>query len=74
MRLGHRAGARRRDEELLAVVGSCGDTMSDTETLALSREYNETGRVLHPGNEARLFRMRSVGEQAAGRPPSPERE
>jgi hypothetical protein len=36
------------DEDLLAVVGSWGDTLSDAETLSMLREYNETGRVLHP--------------------------
>jgi hypothetical protein len=33
--------------ELLAVVGSWRDTLDDTEILALLREYNRTGRVLH---------------------------
>lgn len=35
------------DPELLAVVGSWHDTLDDTEILALLREYNRTGRVLH---------------------------
>jgi hypothetical protein len=74
MRLGHRAGARRRDEELLAVVGSCGDTMSDTETSLCCGSTTRLDECCTRDNEARLFRMRSVGEQAAGRPPSPERE
>jgi hypothetical protein len=35
------------DEELLAIVGSWGDTLDDAEVLSLLREYNATGRVLH---------------------------
>jgi hypothetical protein len=34
------------DQELLAVVGSWGDTLDDAEILALLRGYNRTGRVL----------------------------
>jgi hypothetical protein len=34
--------------ELLAVVGSWRDTLDDAEVLSMLREYNETGRVLHP--------------------------
>jgi hypothetical protein len=36
------------DLELLAVVGSWRDTLDDAEVLSMLREYNETGRVLHP--------------------------
>jgi hypothetical protein len=35
------------DPELLAVVGSWRDTLDDAEILALLKEYNRTGRVLH---------------------------
>jgi hypothetical protein len=35
------------DEELLAVVGSWRDTLSDEEALLMLREFNTTGRVLH---------------------------
>jgi hypothetical protein len=34
-------------EELLAVVGSWRDTLSDEDTLVMLREFNATGRVLH---------------------------
>lgn len=33
--------------DLLAIVGSYGDTLSDDEVLRLLREYNRTGKVLH---------------------------
>jgi hypothetical protein len=35
------------DEELLAVVGSWRDTLSDEDALLMLREFNTTGRVLH---------------------------
>jgi hypothetical protein len=35
------------DPELLAVIGSWRDTLDDAEILALLKEYNRTGRVLH---------------------------
>ena len=35
------------DPELLAVVGSWRDTLDDAEILALLKEYNRTGKVLH---------------------------
>jgi hypothetical protein len=39
------------DPELLAVVGSWRDTLDDTDVLAMLKEYNRTGRVLHhPAN------------------------
>ena len=40
----YRMGA---DEELLAVVGSWGDTLDDAVVLRMLREYNRTGKVLH---------------------------
>jgi hypothetical protein len=33
--------------DLLSIVGSYGDTLSDEEILSLLREYNGTGKVLH---------------------------
>jgi hypothetical protein len=35
------------DPELLAIVGSWRDTLSDAEVLSTLREYNAAGRVLH---------------------------
>ena len=35
------------DEELLAIIGSWRDTLPDAEVLALLREWNATGRVMH---------------------------
>jgi hypothetical protein len=35
------------DAELLSIVGSWRDTLTDEEARALLREYNATGRVLH---------------------------
>jgi len=35
------------DVELLAIIGSWCDTLTDGEVLALLQEYNATGRVLH---------------------------
>jgi hypothetical protein len=35
------------DEELRAIVGSWRDTLDDAEVLALLREFNTTGRMLH---------------------------
>jgi hypothetical protein len=35
------------DEELLSIVGSWRDTLTDAEVLSMLREYNATGRVLH---------------------------
>jgi hypothetical protein len=32
---------------LLSIVGSYGDTLDDAEILALLRQYNATGQVLH---------------------------
>jgi hypothetical protein len=37
----------RWDSTALPIVGSWGDTLGDEEILALLREYNATGRVLH---------------------------
>jgi hypothetical protein len=37
------------DEELLAIVGSWRDTLDDAEVLALLREWNEGGPMLHRG-------------------------
>ena len=34
------------DPDLLAIIGSYGDTLSDEEILRLLREYNATGKVL----------------------------
>ena len=34
------------DPDLLSIIGSYGDTLTDEEILALLREYNATGRVL----------------------------
>jgi hypothetical protein len=39
-----RSGA---DPTLLSIVGSWGDTLDDAEVIALLREYNATGQVLH---------------------------
>jgi hypothetical protein len=33
---------------VLAIVGSWRDTLSDEEVLAMLREYNATGKALHP--------------------------
>jgi len=35
------------DEELLAIIGSWRDTLPDAEVLALLRQWNATGRVMH---------------------------
>jgi hypothetical protein len=35
------------DEELLAIVGSMNDTVTDKEVLRMLEEYNRTGNVLH---------------------------
>jgi hypothetical protein len=35
------------DEELLSIIGSWRDTLSDEEVLALLWDYNATGRTLH---------------------------
>jgi len=35
------------DAELLAIVGSWGDTLEDADVLALLRDYNATGKTLH---------------------------
>lgn len=35
------------DVDLLAVVGSYGDTLDDAEVLELLTDYNKTGKVLH---------------------------
>jgi hypothetical protein len=35
------------NEELLAVVGSWRDTLSDEDVLLMLREFNSIGRVLH---------------------------
>jgi hypothetical protein len=35
------------DEELLAIVGSMSDTLTDREALRLLEEYNRAGKVLH---------------------------
>jgi aryl-alcohol dehydrogenase-like predicted oxidoreductase len=38
------------DEELLAIVGSMNDKVTDKEVLRLLEEYNRSGTVLHqPG-------------------------
>lgn len=34
------------DEELLAIVGSMNDTLTDKEILRMLEEYNRTGNVL----------------------------
>jgi aryl-alcohol dehydrogenase-like predicted oxidoreductase len=36
------------DEELLAIVDSMNDRMTDKEILQLLEEYNRTGKVLRP--------------------------
>jgi hypothetical protein len=36
------------DDDLLAVIGCWGATLSDAEVLLMLREYNATGRVLEP--------------------------
>jgi hypothetical protein len=36
------------DDELLAIVGSMQDTMTDKEVLRLLEEYNRTGRLMRP--------------------------
>jgi hypothetical protein len=36
------------DPELLSIVGSWRDTLDDAEVLSMLREYNATGKVLHP--------------------------
>jgi hypothetical protein len=33
--------------ELLSIIGSWNDTLSDEEVLRLLKEWNETGKVLH---------------------------
>jgi len=33
--------------ELLSIIGSYGDSLSDEEALRLLKDYNETGKVLH---------------------------
>ena len=33
--------------ELLAIIGSIGDTLSDAECLELLKDYNKTGEYLH---------------------------
>jgi len=33
--------------ELLSIIGSYGDSLSDEEILRLLKAYNETGKVLH---------------------------
>lgn len=35
------------DPQVLAVIGSYGDTLDDKEILSLLKSYNETGKVLH---------------------------
>ena len=35
------------DQTLLSIIGSWGDTLNEEEVLALLREYNATGEVLH---------------------------
>jgi aryl-alcohol dehydrogenase-like predicted oxidoreductase len=35
------------DEELLAIVGSMNDTMTDKEVLRLLEEYNRSGKVMY---------------------------
>jgi hypothetical protein len=35
------------DAELLAVVGSWRDTLTDEEVLSMLREFNTAGKVLH---------------------------
>jgi hypothetical protein len=36
------------DPELLSIVVSWRDTLDDAEVLSMLREYNTSGRVLHP--------------------------
>ncbi len=33
--------------ELLSIIGSYGDTLSDDEVLRLLKDWNETGKVIH---------------------------
>jgi hypothetical protein len=40
------------DEELLAVIGSWGDTLDDASVLAMLKEWNTTGRCCTGRNEA----------------------
>lgn len=35
------------DPELLSIIGSYGDTLTDEEVLRLLRAWNETGKVVH---------------------------
>lgn len=35
------------DPELLSIIGSYGDTLSDEEVLQLLRDWNATGKVMH---------------------------
>jgi hypothetical protein len=35
------------DQELLAIVGSMNDTLTDKDVLRMLEEYNRTGKVLH---------------------------
>lgn len=36
--------------ELLAIIGSIGDTLTEDEALALLQQWNETGAVAAPSN------------------------